>query len=751
MIDVYPKRMEEIKYYICVSKNYKTRSMKKLLLTAMAVTAIVITSVVNVSAQHFTLENILDGDFASRGIKAMVSSKDGIHYYQADPQQTAVIRYAYATGEAVDTLFNARTARNCTFDNFQGFLVSPDENRVLLYRDREQVYRHSFRANYYYHDVRRNMVRKLSAQPSKQMVPTFSPDGKMVAYVIENNIWLTKFDFDTESQVTKDGEKNKVINGATDWVYEEEFGTTALMEFSPDNRLLAFVRTDESQVKEFAFQTFNKQLYPDFYHFKYPKPGEANSSVECRVFDIEARTTHTLEVPIEDNGYIPRIKFTQDPDQLAVMTLNRDQNRFDMYFASPRSTVSKLVLREESKYYIDSDWFNSIYFLKDRFTYLSEKDGYSHIYIYGLSGTLQKQLTSGNYDVTALLSVDEQTETLFYEAADESPLKRNVYKVNINKGQPQKLSQSTGYNSATFSEQGKFFVNRWSDAETPVMITLHDGNGKQLRMLEDNQPIRAKVASAQFPKREYITVTAADGITRLNGWILKPYNFNPARKYPVVMIQYSGPNSQQVLDRYSPDWYYALLNEDIIVACVDGRGTGARGEEFRKGTYMNLGIKESDDQIAAARYLASLPYIDKNGIGIWGWSYGGYNVLMSMSRGGGIFKAGVAIAPVTDWRFYDTVYAERFMRTPQQNSQGYENGSAIALAGKLEGNLLLIHGTADDNVHFQNSVEYTRALIAADKHFDMFFFPDKDHFIHGDNARKYLYEKVIDYFKRNLE
>lgn len=708
-------------------------------------------SVVTVSAQRYTLESLLGGEFTPRGIREMVSSEDGMHFYQADPQQTAVIKYSYATGESVDTLFNTRKARNCTFDNFQGFLVSPDENRVLVYRDREQVYRHSFRADYYYHDVRRNMVRRLSEHSSKQMIPTFSPDGKMVAYVIENNIWITKFDFDTESQVTKDGEMNKVINGATDWVYEEEFGTTRLMEFSPDNRLLAFVRTDESAVKEFSFQTFNKQLYPDFYRFKYPKAGETNSTVECRVFDIEARTTRTLDVPLEENGYIPRIKFTHDPDQLAVMTLNRDQNRFDMYFTSPRSTVSKLVLREESKYYIDSEWLNSIYFLKDRFTYVSEKDGYSHIYIYGLSGTLQKQLTMGNYDVAALLGVDEQTETVFYEVADESPLRRNIYKVNINKGQPQKLSQQTGYNSASFSGQGKYFVNRWSDAETPTVITLHDGNGKQLRVLEDNQSVRTKVASAQFPRREYITVTAADGITRLNGWILKPYNFDPTRKYPVVMIQYSGPNSQQVVDRYSTDWYYALLNEGVVVACIDGRGTGARGEEFRKSTYMNLGIKESDDQIAAARYLASLPYIDENGIGIWGWSYGGYNVLMSMSRGNGIFKAGVAIAPVTDYRFYDTIYTERFMRTPQQNNQGYENGSPIALAGRLQGNLLLIHGTADDNVHFQNSVEYARALIEAGRHFDMFFFPDKDHSIRGENTRKYLYEKVIDHFKRNLK
>lgn len=702
------------------------------------------------SAQSYTLDDILSGQFSPRGVGAMVSSADGMHYYQADPRNTAVIKFSYATGNAVDTLFSTRTARDCSFDAFQGFLVSPDENRVLVYLDRVQVYRHSFRATYYYHDVRRNLVRKLTENTSKQMIPVFSPDSKMLAYVCDNNIWLAKFDFDTESQVTKDGELNKIINGATDWVYEEEFATARLMEFSPDSRMLAFVRTDESPVSEFSFQTFNEQLYPDYYRFKYPKAGERNSVVECRVFDIEARTTRTMDVPLDTDGYIPRIAFTNDPDQLAVMTLNRDQNRFDLFFVSPRTTVSKLVLREESPYYVDSKWLNSIHFLPDRFTYVSEKDGFSHIYIYGISGTLQKQLTSGNYDVTTLLAVDPQTNSVFYEAADESPLRRNVYKVNIDRGQAQKLSQQAGYNTASFSENGKFYIHRWTDAGTPVVISLHDANGKQLRVLEDNQQLRTASASARFPQREFITVTAADGITKLNGWILKPGNFDPGKKYPVVMIQYSGPNSQQVYDRFGIDWYYALLNEGIVVAAVDGRGTGARGEEFRKNTYQSLGIKESDDQVAAARYLGSLPYIDENRIGIWGWSYGGYNVLMSMSRGNGILKAGVAIAPVTDWRFYDTVYTERFMRTPQQNASGYDNGSAIRLARQLEGRLLLVHGTADDNVHFQNSIEYVRALIAADKHFDMFFFPDKDHFINGGNARMYLYSKVINFYKDNL-
>lgn len=701
-------------------------------------------------AQQYTLKELVEGRFSAKGIGQMESSADGMHYYQTDPENRAVIKYSYATGKAVDTLFNTRRARECTFDTFQGFLVSPDENRVLVYREREQIYRHSFKATYYYHDVRRNLVRKLTQNSSKQMIPTFSPDSKMLAYVADNNIWLAKFDFDTESQVTKDGEINKIINGSTDWVYEEEFGTTRLMEFSPDSKLLAFVRSDESQVREYQFQIFNRELYPGFYSYKYPKAGERNASVELRVFDIDSRTIRKMDLPLESDGYIPRITFTGNPDELVAMTLNRNQNRFDMYFVNPRSTVAKLVLREESNYYIDADLLNSIHFLSNRFTYLSEKEGYSQIYIYGFTGTLQKKLTTGQYDVTTLLAVDEQTQTLFYEAADESPLRRNVYRINIDKGQPQKLSVRQGYNQASFSNHGKFFVNRFSDTRTPPLITLHDATGKELRVLEDNGQLAAQLAAAQLPQKEFITVPAADGITQLNGWIIKPVRFDASRKYPVVMIQYSGPNSQQVLDRFGTDWYYALANQGFVVASVDGRGTGARGEAFRKQTYMNLGVMESDDQVAAGRYLASLPYVDGNRIGIWGWSYGGYNVLMSMSRGNGFFKAGVAIAPVTDWKFYDSVYTERFMRTPQQNAAGYADGSAISLASRLEGQLLLVHGMADDNVHFQNSVEYSRALIAAGKHFEMFFFPDKNHSIYGGNSRLYLYEKVIDFYRKNL-
>lgn len=700
------------------------------------------------NAQQLNLKDITSGKYYARGVQPVTSSADGESYFQADKNNTMIIKYSYKTGLPTDTIFNVKKARECTFDSFQGFLISPDEKRLVVFNDYEPIYRHSFKANYYYYDVRRNLVRKLTENKEKQSIPTFSKDGRMLAYVINNNIWLAKFDYDTESQVTKDGELGKIINGGTDWVYEEEFATTGLMDFSADGRLLAFVRFDETNVPEYSMQIYDNQLYPTLSSFKYPKAGETNSTVTCNVFDIDEKTTRKMNIP-GNMEYIPRIEFLPSGDELAIMTLNRDQNKFDLYFANARSSVCRSVIHEENNRYIDSELLDNIHFFGNQFTYASEKDGYNHIYLYDNTGVMQKQLTSGNYDVTSLLAVDPVSKTIFYEAAEESPLQRAIYKVDMVKGTKTKLSAKQGTNNATFSENGKYYVNSYSNTSTPRVTTVHDATGKELRVLEDNATLRNSLASLPLPKKEFITVKSADG-QDLNAYIMKPADFNPSRKYPLVMVQYSGPNSQQVLDSYGMDWTDYLTTQGFIVACVDGRGTGARGEDFRKCTYMNLGINESDDQIAAARYFGTLPYIDANKIAIWGWSYGGYNVLMSMSRGNGIFKAGVAIAPVTDYKFYDTVYTERFMRAPQQNDAGYKAGSPIQLANKLEGNLLLIHGSADDNVHFQNTMDYAAALVNADKQFDMFVFTDKDHSIRGAANRNYLYEKVIKFLKTNM-
>lgn len=706
--------------------------------------------IINIDAQQLELKDITSGRYTQKGVNPVTSSADGESYYQADSKNTMVIKYSYKTGLPTDTVFDVKKARECTFTSFQGFVMSPDEKRLLLFNDYESIYRRSFKANYYYHDIRRNLVRKLTENKSKQSIPTFSHDGRMLAYVADNNIWLAKFDYETESQVTKDGTFGKIINGATDWVYEEEFGVTSLMDFSADNRLLAFVRFDETEVPQYSFQEYANNLYPQLISFKYPKAGEANSKISCNVFDIDAKTIRKMNIPAANVEYIPRIEFLPTGDELAVMTLNREQNSFSMYYANARSAVARQVLHEENERYIDSELLNSIRFFGNQFTYMSEKDGYSHIYLYQNTGVLEKQLTTGQYDVTELLEIDPLTKTVFYESAEEGPLYRSIYKVDMVKGLKTKLSTKKGTNSASFSRNGKYFINRYSNTSTPAQIGLCDATGKELRILEANTSLKNTLSGLSVPSKEFITVKAADGSTSLNGYIMKPANFDPSRKYPLVMVQYSGPNSQQVQDRFGIDWTDYLTTQGFIVACVDGRGTGARGEDFRKCTYMNLGVKESDDQAAAARHFATLSYVDKDKIAIWGWSYGGYNVLMSMSRGGGIFKAGVAIAPVTDWKFYDTVYAERFMRTPQQNQEGYDNASPIKLASKLEGNLLLIHGTADDNVHFQNTVDYAAELIKANKQFDIFMFPDKDHSIVGAANRTYLYEKVIRFLKTNM-
>ncbi|WP_029904561.1 S9 family peptidase [Prevotella sp. 10(H)] len=700
------------------------------------------------NAQQLNLRDINSGKYYARGVQSVTSSADGESYFQADRENKMIIKYSYKTGLPVDTIFNVKTARDCTFDSFQGFLISPDEKRLVVFNDYERIYRHSFKANYYYYDVRRNLVRKLTENKGKQSIPTFSHDGRMLAYVIDNNIWLTKFDYDTESQVTRDGEINKIINGGTDWVYEEEFGTTRLMDFSADGRLLAFVRFDETAVPQYSMQMYENKLYPWQFTFKYPKAGEQNSEVTCNVFDIDSKTIRKMNIP-ETTEYIPRIEFLPEGDELAIMTLNRDQNRFEMFFTNARSAVARSVLNEINDRYVDSELLNTIRFFGNQFTYVSEKSGYAHIYLYDNTGVMQKQLTSGNYDVTGLLAVDPISKTVFYEAAEESPLQRAIYKVDMVKGTKTKLSAKQGSNSATFSENGKYFINNYTNVTTPRLVTVHDATGKELRVLEDNAALNRTLSSVTLPKKEFITVKSADG-QDLNAYIMKPADFNASRKYPLLMVQYSGPNSQSVRDSYGIDWTDYLTTQGFVVACVDGRGTGARGEDFRKCTYMNLGIYESDDQVAAAKYFASLPYIDGSKMAIWGWSYGGYNVLMSMSRGNGTFKAGVAIAPVTDWRFYDSVYSERFMRTPQQNDTGYAAGSPINLANKLEGNLLLVHGSADDNVHFQNTMDYTAALIKANKQFDMFVFTDKDHSIGGSANRTYLFEKVIKFLKTNM-
>ena len=697
------------------------------------------------------LKEITDGRFRQvTAIGEMRSLPDGEHYTAMNAERDMIIKYAYRTGNPVDTLFNTRKARECTFTNFDGYEISSTGHHILVWRETESIYRRSRKAVVYDYDVRRNYVKPISDTGGKQMIPTFSPDGRMVAYVKDNNIWIRKFDYDTEVQVTKDGERNKILNGITDWVYEEEFAVTNLMAWSPDSEYLTFVRSDESEVPEYSMQMYNGNgLYPTYYTYKYPKAGEKNSKVTVHAYCVATRDTKELKLPIEGEYYVPRIAFTTHSDQLAVMTLNRQQNLFSMYYANPKSGVFRLILREENKCYVDSDWLKSIHFMDNGFTYVSEQDGYAHIYLYSPTGVMQRQITQGNWDVTAFLGYDEATKTCYYESAEESPIRRAIYKIDA-KGVKTKLSTAVGTNHADFSRNFAYFVNTYSNANTPARITVNETKTKkELRVLQDNAALRSKLAQYAFAKKEFTTVTTASGY-ELNAWMVKPVDFDPSKHYPVMMTQYSGPNSQQVLDQYGFDWEQYLAANGIIVVCVDGRGTGARGEAFRKCTYLRMGELESRDQVEAARALGELPYIDKDRIAIWGWSFGGYNTLMALSTGNGTFKVGIAVAPPTDWRYYDTIYTERFMRTPQENFEGYKATAPLNLVKNLQGKLLLVHGTADDNVHFMQSLDYAEALVQAGKQFDMHVYKDRNHSIYGGNTRYHLYTKMANYLFENL-
>ena len=698
------------------------------------------------------LREITNGHFQqSSNIGEMRSLPDGEHYTAMNRERTMIIKYSYRTGNPVDTLFNVETARECTFDSFQGYQISSTGHHILVWRDTEYIYRRSFKANVYDFDVRRNFVKPISDSKDKQMIPTFSPDGRMVAYVMNNNIWIRKFDYDTEIQITKDGEFNKVINGATDWVYEEEFGVTNLMSWSADSQVLAFVRSDESRVKEYSMQIYGADsFYPGYYKFKYPKAGEQNSKVSVCAYNVATKDTKVLKVPVDgDDFYIPKIMFTNKSDQLAVITLNRNQNVMNLYYANPKSGVYRMILQDENKAYVDSEWLNSIHFYDDCFSYVSEKDGYSHIYLYSLTGVLLRQVTKGNWDVTDFIGYDEKNKVVYYQSAEESPMQRAIYKIDV-KGKKTKISKQVGTNNASFSANFAYYVNHYSNLNTPVRITVNESKkNEELRVLKDNAALKERLAGYSFAKKEFIKVHTASDF-ELNAWILKPANFDENKKYPVLMFQYSGPNSQQVLDSYGFGWEYYLAAQGFITVCVDGRGTGARGEAFRKCTYLRMGELESRDQVEAAQALGKLPYIDKDRMAIWGWSFGGYNTLMALSVGNGTFKAGIAVAPPTDWRYYDTIYTERFMRTPQENKEGYDATSPIKLADKLQGKLLLVHGTADDNVHFKQTMDYAEALVQAGKQFDMQVYRDRNHSIYGGNTRYHLYTRLSNFLFENL-
>lgn len=706
-------------------------------------------------SQQLTIEDINAGQYYARSIRGVTPMNDGEHYTQLSPDNKRIVKYSYKTGKEVGVIFDVETARECDLEKIQGYIFSPDEKRILIETEREPIYRRSYSSVYHLYSVENNKLSELTE--GKIRIPVFSPDGNLIAFVRDNNIFLIKLLYGgSESQITKDGEINKVINGAPDWVYEEEFGYNSALTFSPDNKMIAYVRWDESNVKSFEFPMYKGDCpaymqyaeYPGKYTYKYPVAGEDNSKVSVKTFDIFSKVTRTMQLPIEDDAYIPRIRFTNNPEQLAIMTINRHQNRFDMYYANPRSGVCKLILRDESNWYIKESIYDNIKFYDKYFSLLSEKDGFAHLYWYTINGTLVKQVTQGKFEVKSFLGWDEKSNTFYYVSNEGSPLRTAVWKTD-GKGRKTCLSQKEGTNNAMFSTGMKYFINFFNNTETPTEVTINDNNGKTIATLMDNADLKAKVAGMKMPEKEFFTFTTPEGY-ELNGWMMKPVDFDPSQKYPVLMFQYSGPGSQQVLDTWSVSWETYMATQGYIAVCVDGRGTGGRGAAFEKCTYLSIGVKEADDQVSAAKYLGTLPYIDKDRIAIWGWSYGGYMTLMSMSQGSNVFKAGIAVAAPTDWRFYDTVYTERFMRTPQENKEGYDKASAINRIDKLHGKLLMVHGTADDNVHYRNMAEYCEELVQHDKYCDMQIYTNRNHNIMGGNTRNHLYKKLTNYIKENL-
>lgn len=713
--------------------------------------------------QKVTLRDIAQGTYRTQGISGLKPMLDGEHYTQISSDHKRIVKYSFKTGEEVGTLFDVTTARDCDLKSFDDYILSPDEKLILIQTETKPIYRHSFTAVYYIYNVKNNKMEPLSNN-GPQQVPLFSPDGNQIAFVRNNNIYLVKLLFgNSESQVTKDGEYNHVLNGIPDWVYEEEFSFNRAFDFSADSKMIAYVRFDESAVPMFSFPWYkglapekaSYATYPGAYEYKYPKAGEVNSKVSVHTYDIKSHVTRKMDLQIDSDGYIPRIKFTSDPEKLAIMTLNRHQNRLDLYMANPRSGLCKVAIRDEAEQYIKESAYSNIKFYPEHIVMMSEKDGYNHLYLYTIAGNLVKQITKGQFEVTSFLGWDQKANVFYYASNEGSPLRTAIYKID-GKGKKTKLSTRTGSNSAIFSTNQKYYINTFSDISTPTLITLNDNRGKELTTLLDNSKLKAQTAQLNMPQKEFFTFRTSSGV-ELNGWMMKPANFNANKKYPVILHQYSGPGSQQVIDRWGIGSFgdgglfeAYMCDKGYIMVCVDGRGTGGRGAAFEKCTYLQLGVKEAEDQVETARYLGTLPYIDGKRIGIWGWSFGGYNTLMSMSDGSGAFKAGVAIAAPSDWRFYDTVYTERFMRTPKENAEGYDAGSAIKRAPQLKGSLLLIHGTADDNVHYQNCAEYSEALVQAGIQFDMQVYTNRNHGIFGGKTREHLMNRVANFFIQNL-
>jgi dipeptidyl-peptidase-4 len=656
--------------------------------------------------------------------------------------------YDFSNLKKVASLINTKDFQELS-DGIDSYTFSSDEKQLLIANNSNQIYRHSFTADYFLFDLNTKKLTKILEQVQE---PTFSPDGKKIAFAKENNLFVYDILSKGINQITNDGKKNEVINGICDWVYEEEFAFVRAFDWSTDSNKIAFIRFDESQVPEFSMNVFKKELYPTVETFKYPKAGEKNSTVSLHIYDLAKNSSKQVNLSNYSDFYIARIKWTNDANVFSVQVLNRHQDNLDLLFVDSNLASYKIVLNEKDNAYVDVT--DNLTFLKDNsFIWTSEKDGWNHIYLYDKTGKLKNQVTKGKWEVTAYYGFDEKTKSIFYQSTENGSIVRDVYKISLDGKKKTKLSSMNGTNAATFSPDFNFYINTFSSSSIPTRYSLNDSKtGNEVKVIEDNAALALKLKNYNLPAKEFFELTTEKG-NKLNAWMIKPKDFDANKKYPVFMYQYSGPGSQEVANEWfnaNDYWFMMLTQQGYIVACVDGRGTGFKGAAFKKYTQKELGKYEVEDQIDAAKVIGNYPYVDKSRIGIFGWSFGGFMASNCIMKGAEVFKTAIAVAPVTNWRFYDSIYTERYMQTPQENASGYDDNSPINHVSKLKGNFLLIHGTADDNVHVQNSMQMIEALVQANKQFDWAIYPDKNHGIYGGYTRIQLYNKMTNFIKEKL-
>jgi dipeptidyl-peptidase-4 len=699
--------------------------------------------------KQITVEDIYNGAFRTEGLDALRSMNNGKQYTVLNTNRvtgtTTLDAYNYHTLEKVKTIVSSADLNG--IESFSSYEFTKDEKKILLATALEPIFRRSKLGIFYVYDIASKSLVKIADHKIQE--PSISPNGKQVAYVFENNIYIFNIESKSTEQITADGEKNKIINGVTDWVYEEEFAFVRAFQWNMTGSKIAFLRFDETNVPEFSMDVYGTDLYPKPYVFKYPKAGEENAKVSLHLYDL--KTQNTSKVDLGEAYYIPRIKWMNNPNKLSVQTINRHQNYLKLHTVDARTNEASILLEETDKAYIDiTD--NLTFLADDSFIWTSEQDGYNHIYLYSEAGPLMNQITKGDWEVTKYYGYDQNEDRIYYQSTENGSINRGVYSIESGGTGKKQLATKAGTNSADFNTNFTYFINTYSNASTPNTYTLHKAlTGKKIKDIKDNTALLNKLESYEMSAKEFSTISINGN--DLNMYMMKPKDFDTAKKYPLLMYQYSGPGSQNVSNRWNGAndyWHQMLVSEGYIVVCVDGRGTGFKGSDFKKVTYMNLVKYETEDQIAAAKKLSELPYIDEKRTGIWGWSFGGHMATNCILKGNDVFETAIAVAPVTSWRFYDTIYTERFMRTPEENPSGYDDNSPFNYPELLEGNYLLIHGSGDDNVHVQNSMRMIEALIQANKQFDWAIYPDKNHGIYGGNTRIQLFNKMTSFLKSNL-